>query len=75
MTTQLESKIDELREIILRNAPPQLMTTREAAAYLQVSEMQLHVLRKKGNGPKFLQPTERTVRYRLSDIEAWLARE
>lgn len=72
MTTQLEAKIDELREIILRNAPPQLMTTREAAAYLQMSEMRLYQLRKQGGGPKHLQPTERIVRYRLADIEAWV---
>lgn len=97
MTTQLESKIDDLRshtyrahidylerlgdleksvrslsDTVLRSAPPQLMTTQEAATYLQMSEMRLYQLRKQGGGPRFLQPTERIVRYRLVDLEAWL---
>jgi predicted DNA-binding transcriptional regulator AlpA len=68
----LEAKIDDIHENIMRNAPPRMMTTRECAKYLQLSAERLYQLRKIGGGPKFYQPSERTVRYRLEDVDAWV---
>lgn len=44
----------------------------EASALARVSKHHLAQLRFKGEGPKFLKPTPRTVLYRRSDIIAWL---
>ncbi|WP_159458621.1 helix-turn-helix transcriptional regulator [Roseisalinus antarcticus] len=68
----IESKLDQILDISLRANPPQLMTTQECAAYLQVSAERLYQMRKEGIGPKFRQPTERWVRYRREDVDAWV---
>ena len=49
----------------------QLKNEREAADYLNVKPQTMAVWRCNGNGPKFVK-LNRAVRYRLSDIEAWL---
>ena len=67
-----EAKIDELANLVLRSNPPQFMTTEECAAFLKVSAERLYQMRKEGGGPPFCQPTARWVRYRLSDVEAWM---
>ena len=48
-----------------------LMKTREAAAYLGVSESTLEKLRLNGGGPRFLRIAGRSVRYRQADLGAW----
>jgi excisionase family DNA binding protein len=68
----LSAKIDDLHELVLRANPPQWMTTQECAEYLKVSAERLYQMRKEGSGPPFFQPTERWVRYRLADVDAWM---
>jgi excisionase family DNA binding protein len=49
-----------------------LLTQREAATLLKLSERTLERLRGQGTGPKFLR-IRHSVRYRQSDVEAWLS--
>jgi predicted DNA-binding transcriptional regulator AlpA len=50
-----------------------LLTQREAACVLRLSERTLERLRVSGLGPKFVRVAGRSVRYRLTDIESYLA--
>ena len=49
-----------------------LLTQREAATYLHLSERTLERFRVSGAGPKFVR-LGRSIRYRLTDIEAFIA--
>jgi predicted DNA-binding transcriptional regulator AlpA len=49
-----------------------LLTQRQAAALLCLSERTLERFRVSGIGPKFLR-MGKSIRYRLSDVEAWIA--
>jgi len=49
-----------------------LLTQRQAAALLCLSERTLERFRVSGVGPKFVR-MGKSVRYRLSDVEAWIA--
>lgn len=51
-----------------------LLTTKQAAAYLNLSERTLEQWRWEGKGPAF-EKVGRLVRYRLSAIEAWLVQQ
>ena len=51
----------------------ELLTPREAAAYLRVSKSYLDKLRVYGGGPRFLRLGRRKVLYRKSNLKAWLA--
>lgn len=50
-----------------------LMTTKEAAAYLQLSPSLLNKLRLTGGGPVFVRLAGRAIRYRRADLDAWIA--
>jgi predicted DNA-binding transcriptional regulator AlpA len=49
-----------------------LLTQRQCAEALALSERTLERLRVSGTGPKFLR-IRHSVRYRPTDVEAWLA--
>lgn len=49
-----------------------LLTGREAAAFMGIAEQTLRIARITGTGAKFVK-VGRSVRYRKSDIEAYLA--
>ena len=49
-----------------------LLTQRQAAALLCLSERTLERFRVSGIGPKFVR-MGKSIRYRLSDVEAWIA--
>jgi excisionase family DNA binding protein len=49
-----------------------LLTTQEAARYLSLSPRTLERLRLDGSGPRYCK-LRRSVRYRQSDLDAWLA--
>jgi predicted DNA-binding transcriptional regulator AlpA len=51
-----------------------LLTTREVADWVGVDVHTVHRWRWDGRGPRFLR-VESGYRYRVSDIEDWLARE
>lgn len=48
-----------------------LMTVPEVCAYLRVTKYRLYNWKYKNKGPKFLM-VETSLRYRRSDIDAWL---
>jgi excisionase family DNA binding protein len=48
-----------------------LLTTSEAAEYLNLSKISLEKRRCQGQSPKFIR-LGRSVRYRLQDLDAWL---
>lgn len=50
-----------------------LLTTIQAAEYLGLSPQTLADWRHKGAGPKFVRVGTRTVRYRLSDLDAFVS--
>lgn len=50
---------------------PALLTPKQAASFLQVSEKTLEKWRTKGTGPKFRRLGHRMVRYQQSDLDAW----
>lgn len=50
---------------------PDIMTTAQAADYLQLAEQTLEGWRRKRTGPPFIR-IKRAVRYRKSDIDTWL---
>jgi excisionase family DNA binding protein len=50
----------------------QLLDQREAARLLRLSERTLERLRLQGGGPSFVK-CGRSVRYRESDLDAWIA--
>ena len=49
-----------------------LLTQRQAAALLCLSERTLERFRVSGGGPRFVR-CGRSIRYRLSDVEAWIS--
>lgn len=52
---------------------PVLLRQAEAADVLDVSERFLEERRWKGGGSPYVRLSSRAVRYRLSDLEAWIA--
>lgn len=50
-----------------------LLTTREAAKVLNTTDRFLEARRVRGGGPKYVRISARAVRYRLSDLQAWIA--
>ena len=49
-----------------------LMTSKQVADYLGVSEGTMYEYRALGIGPKYMRIGGRLVRYRLCDVDAWL---
>lgn len=52
---------------------PEILTPEEAAAFLRISPETLRTWRHLGEGPRYLK-MGRAVRYRRTDLEAWLRR-
>jgi predicted DNA-binding transcriptional regulator AlpA len=53
--------------------PDDLITTSELAEWLGVSTQWCEIARHKGVGPKWIACSTRRIRYRRSDVLAWLA--
>jgi predicted DNA-binding transcriptional regulator AlpA len=51
-----------------------LRTTAEAAKYLALASSTLEKFRIRGAGPKFVRLGSRAIRYRIEDLDLWLAR-
>lgn len=54
----------------------QVLNEREAAEYIGMSPSFLRQSRCKSgrvNGPAWIKPTDRAVRYRIADLDAWLS--
>ncbi len=54
------------------SAQRRMLTTPEAASYLQLSVTYLNKMRVSGTGPVFVK-LGRSVRYRQADLETWIA--
>ena len=50
-----------------------LLTQRETASVLRLSERTLERLRLQGLGPKFVRCGRRAIRYQQSDLDEWIA--
>ena len=50
-----------------------LLTQRDAALYLHLSERTLERMRVAGNGPRFVRLSNRSIRYRQQDLDAHVA--
>ena len=50
-----------------------LVDTKGAAHYLNITVRNLENLRLTGNGPQFVRLSRRCVRYRLTDLDHWVA--
>lgn len=50
-----------------------LLTPEQLMTLLGVSIQKIDAMRSEGTGPKYLKLGHRTTRYRLSDVNAWLA--
>lgn len=57
---------------IVHGDPDELFRTPEAAQLLGVSPQFLELGRHNGTGPKFIRLSPRMVRYKRSDLVAWL---
>lgn len=51
----------------------EILTRREAAAYLKLTEDQLAQMAHRKTGPQYARVSYRTTRYRKADLDAWLA--
>lgn len=60
--------------IQIPNQPHRLLDTAQAAEYLRVQVQTLANWRVEGRGPAFVR-VGRLIRYRLSAIDAWLAKQ
>jgi excisionase family DNA binding protein len=49
-----------------------LLTTRQAAEYLNYELRTLESWRHRGGGPRFVRVSAKSVRYRSADLEAWI---
>jgi predicted DNA-binding transcriptional regulator AlpA len=50
-----------------------LLTQREAASVLRLSERTIERMRRVGNGPRFVRLANHSVRYRQQDLDAYIA--
>jgi predicted DNA-binding transcriptional regulator AlpA len=57
-----------------RQGPEDLLKPGRAAELLGISKSTLQSWRLAGTGPRFIRISARAVRYRLRDLEAWIAR-
>jgi predicted DNA-binding transcriptional regulator AlpA len=62
-----------LRGIITRPNPNRLMNEIEAADLLCYSVRALQNWRHRGGGPDFVKVSSRSVRYRRTDLDKWIA--
>ena len=53
--------------------PERLLTPIQAADFLSLTPRWLELKRYHGDGPPFVRVSARCIRYRLSDIEDWIA--
>lgn len=49
-----------------------LLTTKQVAAYIGLSEYTIARYRLKGTGPKYFYIGKKSVRYKKEDVEIWL---
>ena len=55
--------------------PVRYLTTREVHEYTGISIKELERLRRDGGGPLFCNPSPKIVRYKSTDVDAWLEKD
>ncbi|MGP9791098.1 helix-turn-helix transcriptional regulator [Roseinatronobacter sp. NSM] len=53
--------------------PPEYLNTAHAAAYLGLTPGGMETMRKEGRGPAFIRASGKLVRYRVADLNDWMA--
>ena len=48
------------------------LTPRQAAKYVGISDAALRLWRSEGKGPRYFKAGEKLVRYRRTDLDAWI---
>ena len=61
------------KEMKMQHEILRVMTEKQAADYVQLTPRCFQAYRYKGGGPQYVRISSRCVRYRLEDLEAWLA--
>lgn len=56
----------------LANPPAELWTTAQVADHLGMTVAAVAALRHRGNGPHYVRIGTRTIRYRRTDVDAWI---
>lgn len=69
---EIGQQLADLHRDLIRSHPPILMTTKECAAFMSVTEETLFRWRKDGFGPPYSQPNVRVIRYNRDDVVAWM---
>jgi predicted DNA-binding transcriptional regulator AlpA len=49
------------------------LSTKQAAIYLGLAKASLDTMRCRGNGPPFIRISRKAVRYRIDDLDQWVA--
>ncbi|WMS42295.1 helix-turn-helix domain-containing protein [Acuticoccus sp. MNP-M23] len=63
---------DELRAELLGQAPAEYLTTADVARIIGKTARSLEAMRERGEGPPFVRPTARTIRYPRAGVVAWM---
>ena len=53
--------------------PPEYLNTAHAAAFLGLTPGGMETMRKEGRGPAFIRASGKLVRYRVADLNDWMA--
>lgn len=54
------------------NGPPEYLTEQQAAHFTGFSPRSLEQMRMRGEGPKYYRAGARAIRYKVSDLRAWV---
>jgi predicted DNA-binding transcriptional regulator AlpA len=68
----LDKRAQEILAFLEDRNSQELIDTRELAEYLGVSTQWAEIARHEGKGPKWLPLSTRQIRYRVSEVRAWL---
>jgi excisionase family DNA binding protein len=64
--------VDRINQLTQNTQYGPLLRPKEAAAYLNVQPGTLKTWRWSGKGPRFMKVGNRSIRYRLEDLEAFI---
>ena len=53
--------------------PPEYLNTADAAAFLGLTPGGMETMRKEGRGPAYIRASGKLVRYRVTDLNNWMA--
>jgi hypothetical protein len=68
----LDRRADRLADEGEKGASDELLTSRQLAHWLEITEQWVHVGRTCGYGPPFIEPFPKVIRYKRRDVVRWL---